>query len=136
VIFWHWILTSIALAALFLAWRRLHPSARLEICERGILDRSLGLGWIPWDEIEGAYPPRTGESETVRLRLRVTDRLTRALRSRRRGPAAGPSDGQSVEIPLDLHDSDLDAVEVLQQILSNGSSTPALTGLERNHTIV
>ncbi len=114
----------LALAVLALLWRLVDPPPRLEIGERGILPRGLGWGWIPWEEIEGAYPPTASEAETVRLRLTVTERLARILRKRRRLPRETPVE-DSVEVRLDLAGSDLNAIDVLQEILSH--DRPAIT---------
>jgi hypothetical protein len=107
-------LTGLGLAALL--WRLFNPRTRLEIGDRGILDRRLGWGWIPWEEIEGAYPPTLDRAETVRLKVRVTDRLSRVL------PRAAPSAG-SVEVSLDLSGTEFDPVEVLQEILDRRTGT-------------
>ncbi len=108
----------LALAVLALLWRLVNPPPRLEIDERGILQRDLGWGWIPWEEIEGAYPPTANETDTMRLRLTVTERLARILRKRRRLPRETPVE-DSVEVRLDLAGSDLNAIDVLQEILSH-----------------
>ena len=86
----------LAVAVLALLWRLVDPPPRLEIGERGILQRG-GWGWIPWEEIEGAYPPTAREAETVRLRLTVTGRLARILRKKRHLPRETPVEG-SVEV--------------------------------------
>ena len=108
----------LALAVLALLWRLVNPPPRLEIDERGILQRDLGWGWIPWEEIEGAYPPTANETDTMRLRLTVTERLARILRKRRRLPRETPVE-DSVEVRLDLAGSELNAIDVLQEILSH-----------------
>lgn len=111
-------------ALLLLGWRLARPRPRLVLGERGILDRGLGWGWIPWDEIEGAYPPSADEGETVRLRVRFTDRLARTLHQRRRLPLADPPDGR-IEVRLDLSATGLTAVDVLQEILARHGGGPA-----------
>lgn len=106
------IVAGIALGVL--VWRAAHPRHEVIVGDRGILQRDLGLGWIPWDEIEGAYPPTAAESDTLRLRLRLTRRLARVLRKRR---IAHDRDRESsVEVRLDLAESDLSAVELLYEI--------------------
>ena len=112
----------LSLGVLALLWRLVNPPPRLEMGERGILQRGLGWGWIPWEEIEGAYPPTAREDETVRLRLTVTERLARILRKRRQFPGENPLDGP-VEVRLDLAGSDLNAIDVLQEILSHDRPT-------------
>ncbi len=108
----------LSLGVLALLWRLVDPPPGLEIGERGILQRGLGWGWIPWEEIEGAYPPTVREAETVRLRLTVTERLARILRKRRQLPRETPLEN-SVEVRLDLAGSDLNAIDILQEILSH-----------------
>jgi len=102
------------LAALAL-WRWLVPRTNLVIGARGILDRRLGVGWILWDEIEGAYPMQAGGRDGVRLRVRVTDRLSQRLRRLCGRPVSG-----RVEVPLELDGTTVSGVELLQSILSHG----------------
>jgi len=77
------------LGLLGLLWWLTHPSPRLVVGKRGILLRGRGWGWIPWDEVEGAYPPSADRADTVRLRL---------------------------EVNLDLTETDLTPAELLQKI--------------------
>ncbi len=107
-------LVAIGLSAALLLWRLLRPPGHFIIGKRGILDRDLGLGWILWDEIEGAY--RTHHGDAVCLRVRVSDRL--APRLRRSGHATVAHG--SVEIPLALEGSSISEVQVLQEILRHG----------------
>jgi hypothetical protein len=109
-------LSVVTLGLLALLWRLFHRSPRLVIGERGILAPGRGWGWIPWDEVEGAYPPTAAETETLRVRLRMTERLARVLRARRRLRADAPLE-KAVELRLDLSGSDRAPVEVLQEIL-------------------
>jgi hypothetical protein len=124
-------LVAVLLGLTALAWRRLHPAPRLVIGERGIRQPGRGWGWIPWDEIEGAYPPTVDETETVRLRLRMTRRLSRVLR-RRRKPAGQAALGEAFELPLDLAGSELNAVEVLQEILAHTETGDTSGGPSRH----
>ena len=116
---WPW--TALIIVAvgglLVLLWRLVRPAPRLRVGERGILDRDLGWGWIPWEEIEGGYPPSADQGESIRLRLRVTDRLARVLRRRRRLPTTAPLEEQ-IEVRFDLTGSGLSAVELLQQVIA------------------
>lgn len=85
---WTGLLVFVGLALVVVVWRVIDPPPRLRIGQQGILDRNLGWGWIPWSEIEGAYPPTLDHAETLRLQLRVTERLERVLRRRRRAADA------------------------------------------------
>jgi hypothetical protein len=108
-------LAAAGLAFLLLLRWLIHPAPRLVIGERGFLQRGLGWGWIPWSEVEGAYPPSVDEGDSVRVRLRVTRRLAEVLRARRRLAEDAPLE-QSVEVRLDLAGTDLNAVELLREI--------------------
>jgi hypothetical protein len=116
---------GVALAVLIVAWRLLNPPPRLEIGERGILDRELGLGLIPWDEIEGAYPPRPDEADAIRLKLRHTERMAGILRRRARHPAIEIDAAGSVEIRLDLSGTELDPLEALARVLDRDAGRRA-----------
>ena len=76
------------LALLTWTWKTAHQAPRLEIGERGILDRTLGLGWIRWEEIEGAYQRRSLDQDSVFIRLRLSRRIRRRLDGLKRKPAA------------------------------------------------
>jgi hypothetical protein len=114
-------ITMVALLAS--AWRLLHEEPRLEIGERGIHDRSLGLGWIRWDEIEGAYQRRSIDQDSIVLRLRCSERLERRLLSQG-GCSSGSAEHGSLHVRLDLAGTSLSPVEVLQEILAHGSGGP------------
>ena len=108
------VLIGAAFALVVVLWVVLYPRPRLQLSERGFLDRDLRLGWIGWDEIEGAYPPSVQDAEGLRLRVRPGARLLRRLR--RRNDSA-TEDG-TYELRLDLSDTDLSPVELLQEVLS------------------
>ena len=101
---------------LYLAWRLRHSREPLTVGPIGIRHRGLGRGWIRWDEIEGAYPPTAGNQQ-LRLRVRLSARLARALKRRRR-LAADSRVGDSVELDLALDQSRHSALELMQQILT------------------
>ncbi len=115
------IISMVALLAS--AWRLLYDEPRLEIGERGIRDRSLGLGWIRWDEIEGAYQRRSIDQDSIELRLRCSERLKRRLLGREGGRPDSVEHG-FVHVRLDLAGTSLSPVEVLQEILAHGPGGP------------
>lgn len=96
-------------------WRLLSAPERLVIDERGILARNLRLGWIRWDEIEGAYPPGMEDDGAIRLRLRRSERLLRRLA----GSGQRAQEGW-LEVRLELAGTGRGAVEILQAILAHG----------------
>lgn len=106
----------IALTAL-IVWRLRRAREPVTVGPLGIQHRGLGPSWIRWEEIEGAYPPTAGH-DALRLRVRLSPRLLRGLRRRRRlAPEIGV--GDSVEIDLALDRSRHSALELMQQILSH-----------------
>ncbi len=109
------ILIGIAFVLVALLWVALYPRPRLQLTERGFLDRDLQLGWIGWDEIEGAYTPNARDIQGLRLRVRPGKKLLRRL-SRRRD--AGVSADGTCELSLDLSETDVSPVELLQEVLS------------------
>ena len=115
------ILIAVAFALVVLLWFVLYPRPRLQLTERGFLDRDLRLGWIGWDEIEGAYTPSVKDADGLRLRVRPGARLLRRLR-RRSGSVA--TDG-AYELRLDLSDSAVSPVELLQEVLSRTGQVDA-----------
>ena len=70
-----WILIIAAFALVAVLWVTLYPRPRLRIGDRGFLDRELQLGWIRWDEIEGAYSPNVRDSDGIRIKLRPGHKL-------------------------------------------------------------
>ena len=101
-----------------LLWRLLNPPRRVVIDERGILDRSLRVGWIRWDDIEGAYQP-TSVDQTLSLRLRPDHRVARRLRRTRR---AGPDDHDgTVNVYVNLSGTDVSPLEILQLIMAKNA---------------
>ncbi len=110
-------LILLAFGLVLVLWAVLYPRQRLMVSERGILDRELRLGWIYWDEIEGAYPPTADDTSGLHLKLRLTDRLAQRLRRRR--PDIRPIEPglDTVEVRLDLSEADIGAVELLHEIL-------------------
>ena len=99
--------------------RLFRPAPRIEIGDRGILDRSLGLGWIRWEEIEGAYQRRSQEHDAVFLRLRATERLLRKLRRADRDGATEL--GQVFDLRLDMSDTEVSSVELVQEIMAHAA---------------
>jgi hypothetical protein len=94
--------------------------AVVRIGDRGILHRGLGWGWIPWDEIEGAYPPAAGEGDVLRLKLRLTERLERVLGDHAPALVDGVPRPSSVEVRLDLTGTAVHPADLLLEILARG----------------
>lgn len=108
-----WVLLLVVSGAtVVLGYWLVRSRPRLVVTDRGILDRSLGLGWICWDEIEGAYRSRPG----VSLRLRPETRAARRLR-RRLDPAS-----EQLTVRVDLDGTNVTPVELLQAVVARGGT--------------
>lgn len=107
------------LALLIWAWKAVHQAPRLEIGERGILDRTLGLGWIRWDEIEGAYQRRSLDQDRVFIRLRLSRRIRHKLDGLTWRPSASPAN--SFDVQLDLSGTEVTPVDIVQEIMAHGA---------------
>lgn len=125
------ILIGIAFLLVAALWVVLYPRPRLQLTERGFLDRELGLGWIGWNEIEGAYTPSVGDSLGLRLRVRPGAKLLRRL-SRRKDSSA-TADG-TFEVRLDLSETDVSPVELLQEVLSRAGRSAQTDPTHRDAT--
>jgi hypothetical protein len=79
-VFWLIILFFGAGSPRFL-WRLIDPRPRLVLDRRGILDRTLGVGIIPWDEITAVSVRRVGDVDFIGLDLRNPEQFV-AKRSR------------------------------------------------------
>ena len=112
------ILIGIAFVLVAILWVALYPRPRLQMTERGFFYRNLRLGWIGWNEIEGAYTPNTRDVDALRLRLRPGVKLLRRLRGRHTDVSR---DG-TCELSLDLSETDISSVELLQEVLSRSGA--------------
>jgi hypothetical protein len=109
-----------AVGAVLLAWGLLGAPSRLAVGERGICARELGLGWIRWDEIEGAYPPSRGDRDSLLLRLRLSERLARRLRRQNPSLEPSPREGETYDLRVDLSGAPMSPLELLQEIVRRG----------------
>ena len=113
-------LALVAIGLLAVGWRLLLPSRQLVVDDRGILDRRLRLGWIRWDEIEGAYQPSAQDNQRLRLRLRRSERLERRLLRQRRPAVASGLDPDSLDVQVNLAGTGMAPAELLQIIVAHG----------------
>ena len=113
------ILLTVATGLAVFFWRTLNPAPQLAITDRGIFDRRLGLGWLDWNSIEGAYRPRTPTGNRVVLRVRVDERIGSAIS--KEGPVV------LVELPLDLTGSSYSEVDVLQEVMARSRAAELST---------
>lgn len=103
--------------AMIFVWQLIDSRPRLVIDDKGVMDRTLGLGVIPWSEMEGAYLKSIHGQDFVCLELRNTDRwLERLSPLKRKLTSANVALGFA-PINLNLSGVSADAGQVLQLIL-------------------
>lgn len=115
--------TLLAFAAGLLAaawWRRRARRSRVSCGDRGLFVRELGLGWIPWEEIEGAFPPTRRAPDALFLRLRVGESLAGKLRGKASRRGREPRPGETFDVRVELAGAAMSPVELLQAILFQG----------------
>jgi hypothetical protein len=120
-----WTLIVVLAGVLFAGWRLLGSSPRLSVSRRGIMLRESGLGWILWEEIEGAYPPSAGDADSLFLKLRLSERLSRRLRRRNPELTPRPRAGESFELRLDLSGAEMSPMELLREVVARGRAPEA-----------
>jgi len=62
-----------------IAYQARQSGPRIIIDDTGVFDRTLGVGAIPWSEIQGAFVKRLGAAKFVCLELREPERFRSKL---------------------------------------------------------
>ncbi|HEV8664204.1 MAG TPA: STM3941 family protein [Candidatus Methylomirabilis sp.] len=113
-------------AALVFLGRFMDPRPRVVIDSLGILDRTLGVGLIPWSDIKAAYLSSVGGQDVILLELRDPETyLARLSPSRRamRALAAGNDLLGFTPLSVNLSWVDANSQEVLTLILKRINET-------------
>lgn len=112
-------------AAVFV-WQLLDSRPRLIIDDRGIFDRTLGVGVIPWSEIVDAFPRTIASCRFVCLVLRQPEEYLSRLPRRRRPFASLNRELGFTDFSINLIDIGVDPAELCELIMKRAS-------LEREH---
>jgi hypothetical protein len=104
------------------SWQILDARPRLVIDDRGVFDRTLGVGVIPWSEITGAYVKSISGNDFICLELRdATPWLQRLSPTKRAIVSANEALGFSV-LNLNLSGVAADALQVQELIVKMAAS--------------
>jgi len=95
---------------------------RLVIDDQGILDRTLGVGLIPWSEITGAYLSSMRENSFICLETRNPERWLERLSPVKRVMTYGHKALGFAALNLNFAATDADPSEVLELILKTIAS--------------
>ncbi|HEV7732470.1 MAG TPA: STM3941 family protein [Candidatus Binatia bacterium] len=115
-------------AATFL-WQIVDRRPRIVIDERGVFDRTLGVGVIPWSDIVGAEIRAITGTTFVALELRDPTRFTRRLPALQRAMTGGNRALGFGELNLNLSGLGVPAALVLARVREGMS--PSLAAREQ-----
>jgi len=103
--------------ALVAVWQLIDSRPRLIIDEVGIFDRTLGVGVIPWAEIQGAYLRSVSGNDFICLHLRDSDRYLQRTNAVKRALAGANAALGFTPISLNLSGVAADSNDILELIL-------------------
>ncbi len=111
--------------ALVFAWQLFDLRPRLVFSEVGVLDRTLGVGVIPWTEIDDAYLASINGNSFLCLELRDPERWIEKLGPVRRALVAGNASLGFTPISLNLGCIAGDPLEVQTYVLTMAAASRA-----------
>jgi hypothetical protein len=99
------------------AWQLVDSRPRLVIDDQGILDRTLGVGVIPWSEITGAYLRSIHGNNFICLEVRNPERWLEHLSPVKRAMASANKALGFTPLNLNLSAVATDPSQILELIL-------------------
>ena len=109
--------TFFGACALVGIWMLLDARPRLVIDDSGIYDRTIGIGKIPWSEIEGAYIRSIQGNDFICLKLRNQDAYLDKLSSVKRSMVKANEALGFTPISLNLSGVAADSDQILELVL-------------------
>jgi len=98
-------------------WQILDRRPRLKIDDTGIVDRTLGVGKIAWEDIEGAFVKSIQGNDFICLNLRNNKKYTDKLSSVKKAMISANEKLGFTPISLNLSGVDTNANEILELIM-------------------
>jgi hypothetical protein len=108
-------------------WQIADARPRLIIDERGVMDRTLGVGRIEWADVEGAYVAAISGNDFICLELRNPEKYRRKLSKVRRWMAAANLNLGFTDFSINLSNVGAGTEEIFELVLK-------LTALSRRGT--
>jgi hypothetical protein len=102
-------------------WQLLDTRPRLQITDAGILDRTLGVGLIPWADITGAYINSVNREYFICLNLRDEQAYLSRLSPLKRKLAGANEALGFTPISVNLSGVDLNPEQLLEYILKQSA---------------
>ncbi len=98
-------------------WQIIDARPRLVIDERGVLDRTLGIGRIRWSDIEHAYVVSLSSADFICLELRNSEKYLRRLSKVKRALAKANRHLGMTDFSLNLYGVNATAEEVFELVI-------------------
>jgi len=113
--------------ALVAVWQIIDTRPRLIIDDEGILDRTLGVGCIPWSEIQGASLRSIHGNDFICLELQDHEKYLQRTTAVKRALAGANSALGFTPISLNLSGIAVDATDILELIIKRIDQPPTNT---------
>ncbi|RPD47704.1 hypothetical protein DNI29_09670 [Hymenobacter sediminis] len=104
------------------AWQFLDTRPRLRITDEGILDRTLGVGLIPWTDITDAYVRSINQENFVCLQVRDEQAYLSRLSPLKRKLAGANAALGFTPLSINLSGVDLNPEQLLEYILKQSAA--------------
>ena len=98
-------------------WQIADARPRLIIDERGVVDRTLGVGRIAWSDIEAAYVRSINGNDFICLELRNAEKYSQKLSKVKRAMAAANRSLGFTDFNLNLSGVDANTAEVFELLM-------------------
>jgi len=118
-------ITFFGACALVLAWQFLDRRPRLVFSELGVMDRTLGVGVIPWREIENAYVKSVCGHDFICLELRNPEMFVSQLGALRKTMQTANRKLGFTDISINLSGLPVRSESVLELILKKCQESAA-----------
>jgi hypothetical protein len=100
-------------------WQLADSRPRLVVDERGVLDRTLGVGLIVWGDIEAAYVRSINGNDFICLELRNREQYWRKLSKVKRAMAAANRSLGFTDFNLNLSGVDVNTDELFELVMKH-----------------
>lgn len=98
-------------------WQIADSRPRLIIDEHGVLDRTLGVGLIPWSDIEAAYVRSISGNDFICLELKNSEKYSQKLSKVKQAMAAANRKLGFTDFNLNLSGVDAKTEEVFELVM-------------------
>ncbi|QNH63488.1 STM3941 family protein [Hymenobacter sediminicola] len=103
------------------AWQFFDTRPRLQISDEGILDRTLGVGLIPWADITGAYVQSINQEFFICLQVRDEQAYSSRLSPLKRRLASANKALGFTMLSVNLSGVDLNPEQLLEYIIKQSA---------------